>query len=107
MDTDNITSKSSDTDEKPTEQSISTPPPAKKKNDTMKGPTFLTSPVYPPVISPNGSIPTQRDDYLTPILSIENVTFKSQLISLLMYPTDHTFKLYDNNQDFFTSIASK
>ena len=24
-----------------------------------------------------------------------------------MYPTDYTFCLYDNNRDFFTSIASK
>ena len=24
-----------------------------------------------------------------------------------MYPTDYTFKLYDENQDCFTSIASK
>ena len=24
-----------------------------------------------------------------------------------MHPTDYTFKLYDKNQDFFTSIASK
>ena len=24
-----------------------------------------------------------------------------------MHPTDYTFNLYDNNQDFFSSIASK
>ena len=73
----------------------------------MKDPIFLTSPVYPPVISPKDSISTQKDDYLTPILSTENFTFKSQLTSLYMHPTDYTFKLYDKNQDFFTSIASK
>ena len=107
MDTNHITSKSSDTDEKPPEQSISTPPPSKKKFDIMKDPSFLTSPVYPPVISPKDSISTQRDDYLIPILSTENFTFKSQLTSLYVHPTDYSFKLYDKNQDFFTSIASK
>ena len=107
MDTNHTTSKSSDTDEKPTEQSISTPPPSKKKYDIMKDPIFLTSPLYPSVISPKDSIPTQRDDYLNPILSTENFTFKSQLTSLYMHPTDYTFKLYDKNQDVFTSIASK
>ena len=107
MDTNHITSKSSDTAEKPTEQSISTPPPSKKKSDIMKDPIFLTSPVYPPVISPKDSISTQGDDYLIPILSTENFTFKSQLTSLYMHPTDYTFKLYDKNQDFFTSIASQ
>ena len=56
MDTNHITSKSSDTDEKPPEQSISTPPPSKKKYDIMKDPIFLTSPVYPAVISPKDSI---------------------------------------------------
>ena len=50
MDTNHITSKSSDTDEKPTEQSISTPPPSKKRYDIMKDPIFLTSTVYPPAI---------------------------------------------------------
>ena len=107
MDTNHITSKSSDTDEKPTEQSISTPPPSKKKYDIMKDPIFLTSPVYPPVISPKDSISTQREDYLISILSTENFTFKTKLTSLYMHPTDYTFKLYDKNQDFFTSIASK
>ena len=67
--------------------------------------TFLTSPVYPPLITPRDSISTQRDDYLIPILSNENFTFKSELTSLYMHPT-YTFKLYDKNQDFFTSIAS-
>ena len=87
---------------------ISTVPPSKKKYDIMKDPIFLTFPVYPPVISPKDSISTQRgDDYLIPILSNKNFTFKSQLTSLYMYPTDYTFKLYDKNQDFFTFIASK
>ena len=107
--------KSSDTDNNETstqnhkrpQRSPSTPPPSKKKYDIMKDPIFLTSPVYPPLISPKGSISTQRDDYLIPILSNENSTFKSELTSLYMHSTDCTFKLYDKNQDFFTSIASK
>ena len=73
----------------------------------MKDPIFLTSPVYRPLISPKNSISTQRDDYLIPILSNETFTIKSQLTSLYMHPIDYTFKLYDKNQDFFTSIASK
>ena len=73
----------------------------------MKDPAFLTSPVYLTLISPKDSISTRRDDYLIPILSNDNFTFKSQLTSLYMHPTDYTFKLYDKNQDFFISIASK
>ena len=110
------THKSSDTDNnetssqnhKPSEQSPSTPPPSKKKYDIWKDPIFLTSAVSPPLISPKDSISTQIDDYLLPILSNENFTFKSQLTSLYMHPTaDYTFKLYDKTQDFFTFIASK
>ena len=105
MDTNHITSTPSDTDEKPTEQSTSIPPPSKKKYDRMKDPIFLTFPVYPPVISTKDSISTQRDENLIPILSTKNFTFKSQLTSLHMHPTDYTFKLYDKNQDFFTSVC--
>ena len=90
------THKSSDTDNnesssqnhKPPEQSPSTPAPSKTKYDIMKDHIFLTSPVYPPLICPNDSISTQRDDYLIPILSNENFTFKSQLKALYMHPTD-------------------
>ena len=42
-----------------------------------------------------------------PILSKDHFTFKSQLTSFYMHPTEYTFKLYDENQDFFTSIAYK
>ena len=93
MDTNHITSKTSDSDERPPEQSKPTPPPSKKKHDVMKDPIFLTSPVYPPIISPKDSISTQRDDYLIPILSNENFTFISQLTSLYIHPTDYTSKL--------------
>ena len=97
MDSNHITSKSSDTDEKHPEQSTSTPPPSKKKYDILKDPIFLTSPVYPPVISPKDSISTQRGENFIPILSTENFTFKAQLTSLYIHPTDYTFKLYDKN----------
>ena len=89
---------------KPPEQSASTPPPSRKKYDIMKDPIFLTS---PPFISLKDSISTQRDDYLIPNLSNENFTFKSQLTPQSLHPNDHTFKLNDKNQHFFTSIASK
>ena len=73
----------------------------------MKDPAFLSLPIYPPVISTNSQLSTTRDDYLIPILSTNHFSFKAQLHSLYMHPTDYTFKLYDKNQDFFTSIASK
>ena len=107
LDTNHITSESSDTDEKPTEQSISTPLPSKKKHDIMKDPIFLTSPVYPPVISPKDSISTQRDDYIIPILSTENFTLKSQLTSLYMHPTDYTFKLYEKTKTSILLLLRK
>ena len=89
MDINHYVSKSSDTDNndvlsqnhKPPEQSASTHPPSKKKYDKMEDPVFLTSPVYPPLFSPNDSISTQRD-YLIPILSNKSFTFKSQITSL-------------------------
>ena len=37
----------------------------------------------------------------------DDFIFKAQLTSLYMHPTDYSFRLYDKNQDFFTSIASK
>ena len=72
----------------------------------MKDPIVPSSPVYPLLISPKYSISTQRDDYLIPILPNKTFTFKSQLTSLYLHPTDYTFKLYNKNQDFFTFIAS-
>ena len=83
------------------DQSPETPPPPKKKYEIMKDPTFLSSPVYPPIIPTKPQLSNNRDDYLVPY------SYKSQLTSLYMQPTDYTFKLYDKNQDFFTSIASK
>ena len=83
------------------------PPPPKKRYEIMKDPAFLSSPVYPPVISTNTQLSTTRDDHLIPVLSNDHFTFKAQLTSLYMHPTDYTFKLYDKNQDYFTSIASE
>ena len=68
-----------------------------KKYDIMKDHIFFTSPVYTPVISPKDSISTQRDDYLIPILSTETFTFKAQLTSLYMHPTDYNSKIYGKN----------
>ena len=82
-------------------QSPDTPPP------TKKNPAFLSSPIYPPIIPTKSQLSTTRDDYLVPTLSTNRFSFKSQLTSLYMHPTDYTFKLYDKNQDFFKSIASK
>ena len=73
----------------------------------MKDPIFLSSPVYPPSKPSKISLCTNRDDHLIPLLSTDDFVFKAQLTSLYMHPTDYSFRLYDKNQDFFTSIASK
>ena len=70
---------------------------SKTTYDTLKDPTFLTSPVNPPQISPEDSISTQRDDYLIPILS--NDTSLPNLNSHhCIYPTVYTFKIHDISQ---------
>ena len=93
--------------QKSADQSISTPPPSKKKHDINKDPAFLTYPVCPPLISPKDSILTQRDDYLIPILSNKNFTFKSQLTSLCMHPTDYTFKFHDKKKQDFSLLLPR
>ena len=82
------------------------PPPPEKRYEIMKDPVFLSSPVFPPKIPSKPSLSTTRDDRLISLLS-QDFTFKAQLTSLYMHPTDYTSRLYDKNQDFFTSIASK
>ena len=84
-----------------------TPPPPEKRYEIMKDPVFLSSPIYPPSIPSKSSLSTNCDDHLIPLLSHDNFIFKAQLTSLYMHPTDYSFRLYDKNQDFFTSIASK
>ena len=73
----------------------------------MKDPVFLSSPIYPPFIPSKPSLSTNRDDHLITPLSHDDFIFKAQLTSLFMHPTDYSFRLYDKNQDFLTSIASK
>ena len=73
----------------------------------MKDPVFLSSPIYPILIPSKPSLCTNRDDRLIPLLSHDSFVFKAQLTSHYMHPTDYSFRLYDKNQDFFTSIASK
>ena len=90
-----------------TDNTHATPPPPKKRYEIMKDPVFLSSPIYPPSIPSKSSLSTNRDDHLIPLLSHDNFIFKAQLTSLYMHPTDYSFRLYDKNQDFFTSIASK
>ena len=90
-----------------TDHTQSTPPPPKKRYEIMKDPIFLSSPIYPPSIPSKISLCTNRDDHLISILSTDDFVFKAQLTSLYMHPTDYSFRLYDKNQDFFTSIASK
>ena len=58
----------------------------------MKDPVFLSSPIFHPKIPSQPSLSTTRDDHLIPILSQDNFTFKEQLTSLYMHPTDYTFR---------------
>ena len=83
------------------------PPPPKKRYETMKAPVFLSSPILSPTIPSKPSLSTNRDDHLIPLLSQDNFTFKDQLTSLYMHPTDYTLRQYDKNQAFSTSIASE
>ena len=70
------------------DQPPDTPPPTKKKYETMKDPAFLSSPIYPPTKTTKPQLSTTRDDYLVPIFSTNRFSFKSQLTSLymLLYP---------------------
>ena len=61
----------------------------------MKGPVFLSSPIFPPEIPSHPSLSTTRDDHLIPLLSQDHFTFKAQTTSLYMHPTDYTLRLYD------------
>ena len=90
-----------------TDHTKTTPPPPKKRYEIMKDPIFLSSPIYPPSIPSKISLCTNRDDHLIPLLSNGDFVLKAQLTSLYLHPTDYSFRLYDKNQDFFTSIASK
>ena len=73
----------------------------------MKDPVFLSLPIYPPFIPSKPSLSTNRDDHLIPLFSHDDFIFKAQLTTLYMHPTHYSSCLYDKNQDFFTSIASK
>ena len=89
------------------EQSHRTPPSSKKRYEMMKDHAFLSSPIYPPILSSKPSLSTNLDDLLIPLLSHDCFIIKSQLTSLYMHRTDYTFKLFDKNQDFSTSAASE
>ena len=78
-----------------------TPPALKKRYEIMKGPVFLSPPIYPIFIPSKPSLSTNRADHLIPLLSHDDFIFKAQLTSLYMHPTDYSFRLFDKNQDFF------
>ena len=84
-----------------------TPRPPKRRYEIMKDPVFLSSPIYPPFKPSKPSLCTNRDDHFIPLLSHDDFIFKAQLTSLYMHPTDYSFRIYDKNQYFFTSIASQ
>ena len=90
-----------------TDHTQTTSSPPKKRYEIMKDPVFLSSPIYPPSILSKISLCTNRDDHLISLLFNGDFVFEAQLTSLYMHPTDYSFRLYDKNQDFFTSIASK
>ena len=94
-------------DHTPPHNSHETPPPPKTKNEKMKDPNVLCLPIYPPYLPSKPSLSTNCDDHLIPLLYLDRFTLKAQLTSLYIHPTNYTFLLFDKNQDFFTSIASK
>ena len=71
------------------------PPPPKKRYEIMKDPVFHSSPIFSPEIPSQPSLSTTRDDHSIPILFQDKFTFKAQLTSLYMHPTDYIFRLYD------------
>ena len=93
-------------DHTPPDTTHEVPPPPKKRYETMKDPVILSSLVFPE-ISSQPSLSTTRDDHLIPLLSHDNFTFKAQVTSLYMQPTDYIFRLYDKNQDFLTLHLSQ
>ena len=90
-----------------TDRTHATPPPPKKRYEILKDPVFLCSPIYLSSKPSKDSLCTNRDDHLISLLSHDDFLFIAQLTSLYMHPTDYSFRLYDKNQDFFPSIASK
>ena len=90
-----------------TDHTHATPPPPKKRYEIMKDPVFLSSPIYPPFISSKLSLSPIRDGHLISFISHDDFIFKAQLTSLYTHPTIYSFRLFDKNQDFITSIASK
>ena len=90
-----------------TDRTHATPPPPKKRYESMKDPVFLSSSIYSPFIPSKPSISTNRDDHLIPPFSHGDFISKAQLTFLYMHQYDYSFRLYDKNQNFFTSIASK
>ena len=74
----------------------------KKRYEIMKDPVYLSSTIFRPKISSQLSLSTTRDDHLIPILSKAIFTFKAQLTSLYMHPTDYIFRLYNKNQAIMT-----
>ena len=90
-----------------TDRTHATPPLPKKRYEIMKDPVFPSSPIYPHFIPSKLSLSTNRDNHLIPLLSQDDFIFKAQLTSLYVHPTDYKLRLYDKNQDFFTSIVSK
>ena len=90
----------------PPDNTHEVPPPPEKRYEKKEGSCFSFLTYIPSKNSFSTIISTTRDDLLIPLLSQDNFTFKAQLTSLYMHPTDYTFRLYNKNQDFFTSIAS-
>ena len=73
----------------------------------MKALICLSLPIYPPILQSKPSFSTNRDDHLIPHLSHARFTFKAQLTSLYMHPTDYPFRLYDKIQDFLQPLLQK
>ena len=67
---------------------------------------FMESGACPPFIKPVKQ-DEDRDNELTPILSLKQFPFQSHLTSLYMIPTKYKFIIREFKNDCHTSIASK
>ena len=83
-------------DQTPSDNSHETPPLSKKKYEIMKGPIFISLPIYPPILTSKPSLSTNRDDHLVPIDTLTtNAGSERNMTFLYMHPTDYTVRLYE------------
>ena len=76
------------------------------RDEIMKDPALLSSPIYPPIKHSKPPLSTNRDAHLKQPLSHDRFIFKSQVTLLYIHPTNYNFKFNDKNQDFCFPLLS-